>query len=48
VPLLKVADDRHLAESNAILWYIAGHTIGAGRSRRPRENAAMDVFGSTP
>lgn len=24
VPLLEVAPDRHLAESNAILWYIAG------------------------
>jgi glutathione S-transferase len=26
VPLLRVTDNRHIAESNAILWYIAGHT----------------------
>jgi glutathione S-transferase len=26
VPLLRVADSRHIAESNAILWYISGHT----------------------
>jgi glutathione S-transferase len=26
VPLLRVADNRHIAESNAILWYISGHT----------------------
>ena len=26
VPLLEVAPGRYLAESNAILWYIAGHT----------------------
>jgi glutathione S-transferase len=26
VPLLEVAPGRHIAESNAILWYIAGHT----------------------
>src|SRR6476661_6763354 len=26
VPLLEVAPRRYIAESNAILWYIAGHT----------------------
>jgi glutathione S-transferase len=26
VPLLEVAPDRYIAESNAILWYIAAHT----------------------
>lgn len=26
VPLLEIAPDRHIAESNAILWYVAGHT----------------------
>ena len=26
VPLLEVAPGRYIAESNAILWYIAGHT----------------------
>jgi glutathione S-transferase len=26
VPLLRVAGNRNIAESNAILWYIAGHT----------------------
>src|ERR1700730_7290782 len=26
VPVLEVAPGRHIAESNAILWYIAGHT----------------------
>jgi glutathione S-transferase len=26
VPLLEVASGRYIAESNAILWYIAGHT----------------------
>jgi glutathione S-transferase len=26
VPLLEVAPDRYIAESNAILWYIASHT----------------------
>ena len=26
VPLLKATPGRYIAESNAILWYIAGHT----------------------
>jgi glutathione S-transferase len=26
VPLLRVADNRHIAESNAILWFVAGRT----------------------
>ena len=33
VPLLEVAEGRHLAESNAILWYVAGGTSLAPESR---------------
>ena len=39
VPLLEVAPGRYLAESNAILWYIAGDTplvAGRPRSSAPR------------
>src|SRR6201989_1660867 len=36
VPLLEVAPDRHIAESNAILWYVAGGSmvVAGGRSAR--------------
>src|SRR5947207_13276439 len=33
VPLLEVAEGRYLAESNAILWYVAGGTPLAPESR---------------
>ena len=45
VPLLEVAPGRYLAESNAILWYVAGGTpLGARRPHRSRRGAAMDVL----
>ena len=45
VPLLEVAPGRYLAESNAILWYVAGGThAGAGGPHRARRSAAMDVL----
>src|ERR1700756_5016233 len=43
VPLLEVADGRYLAESNAILWYVAGGTPLAPESR-VEGGAAMDVL----
>ena len=33
VPLLEVAPGRHLAESNAILWYVAGGSTLAPEER---------------
>src|SRR6478672_1132731 len=40
VPLLEVGEGRYLAESNAILWYLAG----AGIPGRTRRSAAVDVL----
>ena len=45
VPLLEVAPGRYLAESNAILWYVAGGTpLAPRRPDRARRRAAMDVL----
>ena len=45
VPLLEVAPNRYLAESNAILWYVAGGTTLAPEDRIDRAEAhAMDVL----
>ena len=45
MPLLEVAPGRYIAESNAILWYIAGGTpLFPGGPHRTRRNAAMDVL----
>ncbi|MDP2295789.1 MAG: glutathione S-transferase family protein [Pseudolabrys sp.] len=44
VPLLEVAPDRHLAESNAILWYVAGGTTLAPEDRIERAEALQWMF----
>jgi glutathione S-transferase len=44
VPLLEVAPDRHLAESNAILWYVAGGTSLAPEDRIDRAEALQWMF----
>jgi glutathione S-transferase len=44
VPLLEVADGRYLAESNAILWYVAGGTSLAPESRVERAEALQWMF----
>jgi glutathione S-transferase len=44
VPLLEVADGRHLAESNAILWYVAIGTSLAPESRIERAEALQWMF----
>jgi glutathione S-transferase len=44
VPLLEVAPDRYLAESNAILWYVAGGTALAPEDRIARAEALQWMF----
>lgn len=44
VPLLEVAKDRYLAESNAILWYVAVGTSLAPESRMDRAEALQWMF----
>ena len=44
VPLLEVAPDRHLAESNAIVWYVAGGTTLAPEDRIERAEALQWMF----
>jgi glutathione S-transferase len=44
VPLLEVAPDRHLAESNAILWYVAGGSPLAPDDRIERAEALQWMF----
>jgi glutathione S-transferase len=44
VPLLEVAPGRHLPESNAILWYIAGGTPLAPEDRIDRAEALQWMF----
>jgi glutathione S-transferase len=44
VPLLEVAPDRHLAESNAILWYVAGGSTLAPEERIERAQALQWMF----
>ncbi|MBI5113879.1 glutathione S-transferase family protein [Rhodoplanes serenus] len=44
VPLLEVATGRHLPESNAILWYIAGGTPLAPEDRFERAEALRWMF----
>ncbi len=44
VPLLEVAPNRHLAESNAILWYVAGGTTLAPEDRMDRADAMQWMF----
>jgi glutathione S-transferase len=44
VPLLEVGDGRYLAESNAILWYVAGGTSLAPESRIERAEALQWMF----
>jgi glutathione S-transferase len=44
VPLLEVAPGRHLAESNAILWYVAGGTPLAPEDRIDRAEALQWMF----
>jgi glutathione S-transferase len=44
VPLLEVAPDRHLAESNAILWYVAGGSMLAPEDRIARAEALQWMF----
>ena len=44
VPLLEVAPGRYLAESNAILWYIAGGTPLAPEDRIDRAEALQWMF----
>jgi glutathione S-transferase len=44
VPLLEVAPNRYLAESNAILWYVAGGTILAPEDRIDRAEAMQWMF----
>ena len=44
VPLLEVAPGRYLAESNAILWYIAGGTPLAPDDRIDRADALQWMF----
>src|SRR6266849_4083669 len=44
VPLLEVAQGQYLAESNAILWYVAGGTSLAPESRIERAEALQWMF----
>jgi glutathione S-transferase len=44
VPLLEVAEGRYLAESNAILWYVAVGTSLAPESRMDRAEALQWMF----
>ena len=44
IPLLEVAPDRYLAESNAILWYVAGGTVLAPEDRIDRAEAMQWMF----
>jgi glutathione S-transferase len=44
VPLLEVGPDRHLAESNAILWYVAGGSTLAPEDRITRAEALQWMF----
>src|SRR5213079_3730973 len=44
VPLLEVAEGRYLAESNAILWYVAGGTPLAPEARVERAEALQWMF----
>jgi glutathione S-transferase len=44
VPLLEVAPGRYLAESNAILWYLAGRTELAPEDRMDRAEAIQWMF----
>ncbi len=44
VPLLEVAPGRHLAESNAILWYVAGGTPLAPEDRIDRAETLQWMF----
>ena len=44
VPLLEVAPGRHLAESNAILWYVAGHTPLVPDDRADRAEMLQWMF----
>ena len=44
VPLLEVAPGRYLAESNAILWYVAGGTRLAPEDRIDRAEALQWMF----
>ena len=44
VPLLKVAPNRYLAESNAILWYVAGGSTLAPEDRIERAEAMQWMF----
>jgi glutathione S-transferase len=44
VPLLEVAPGRHIAESNAILWFVAGGTALAPEDRIDRAEALQWMF----
>jgi glutathione S-transferase len=44
VPLLQVADDRYLAESNAILWHLASGTHLRPKDRYDRAEALQWMF----
>ena len=44
IPLLEVAPGRYLAESNAILWYVAGGTTLAPEDRIERAEALQWMF----
>jgi glutathione S-transferase len=44
VPLLEVAPSRYLAESNAILWYVAGGSMLAPEDRIERAEALQWMF----
>jgi glutathione S-transferase len=44
IPLLEVAPGRYLAESNAILWYVAGGTMLAPEDRIGRAEALQWMF----
>jgi glutathione S-transferase len=44
VPLLEVAPGRYLAESNAILWYVGGHSALAPENRIERAEALQWMF----
>jgi glutathione S-transferase len=44
VPLLEVETGRHIAESNAILWYVAGGTHLAAEDRVQRAEALQWMF----
>jgi glutathione S-transferase len=44
VPVLEVASGRHIAESNAILWYVAGHTPLVPDDRADRAEMLQWMF----